>query len=129
MIPTTVFLFFIVGSCAAGVHLGVEYLLVQYMLFTPLAGNILAFLTAMCVGYVGHRYITFQAKERKPSHIVAMRRYCSVALFGFALNQGLFFVFLRTTHVPYLLALFFVLLIVPPITYILSKQWVFAKVR
>lgn len=107
---------------ATATHMGVVALLVPVGMH-PLYANIFAFVTAFGVSYLGHRFWTFG--ERVTSHVTSVTRFFGVAILSFVLNEFLFFLFLHFTALPYLLALFFVLIIVTPITFLLSRLWAF----
>lgn len=111
-----------VGILASLTHLGVVALLVTAGM-QPLYANIFAFVTAFNVSYLGHRYWTFN--KSSPSHVTAITRFFGVAALSFTLNEFLFFLFLKFTGLPYLLAIFIVLAIVTPTTFLLSRMWAF----
>ena len=112
-----------IGTVAAAVHMGVVALLVPFGLH-PLLANIFGFCTAFNVSYFGHRYWTFGNTTRL-GHITSMTRFWWVAVSSFAINESLFFVLLTYTSLYYLVALFVVLIVVVPITFLLSKTWAF----
>jgi putative flippase GtrA len=114
-----------IGSAAAAVHIGVVALLVPFGLH-PLLANIVGFVTAFNVSYFGHRFWTF-GNRTTLSHKNSATRFWAIAVTSFAINETLFFLFLRYTALPYLVALFLVLIMVTPITFILSRSWAFAK--
>lgn len=114
-----------IGAAAAAVHMGVVALLVPFGLH-PLLANIIGFVSAFNVSYLGHRFWTFG--NRTPlSHKRSIARFWGIAVTSFAINELLFFLFLNYTTLPYLVALFLVLILVTPITFILSRVWAFAK--
>lgn len=115
--------FGVIGSLAAAVHMGVVALLVNFSLH-PLFANIFGFMVAFNVSYLGHRFWTFGNNSRL-SHAASAVRFWGIAVTSFAINEGLFFLFLSFTPLPYLLALFLVLLMVTPITFLLSRSWAF----
>lgn len=115
--------FGIVGLTAAAVNFGIVVLLVETMHFTPLMANAFAFLLAFQVSYWGHRNWTFMASESL--HRVALPRLLLVAGLGFVANQSLFYFFLTVAQWPYQIALLADLTILPMITFVLNKFWVF----
>ena len=117
-----IFRFGCVGVLATVTHLGVVALLVP-MGMHPLLANIFAFITAFSISYLGHRFWTFG--ERVTSHVTSVTRFFGVAILSFVLNEFLYFLFLHFTAFPYLLSLFLVLIIVTPITFLLSRLWAF----
>ncbi|OGT60108.1 MAG: hypothetical protein A3E85_03370 [Gammaproteobacteria bacterium RIFCSPHIGHO2_12_FULL_45_12] len=114
--------FGVVGLIASGVHFMLVVALVQQFQLEPLAANVFAFFVSFQVSYWGHRSWTFS--ESEASHAVTLRRLLTVQLCNFSANETLFYVFL-TLHLPYRLALLFVLTILPIFTFASSKLWVF----
>jgi putative flippase GtrA len=117
------FYFGIVGTTAAFVQLSIVILLVSFTGLHPLTANIVGFIFAFNVSYFGHRLFTFAGTSTQ--HHIAVRRLLSVAISNFIANEGLFYIFLMVFKFYYPIALLLVLLILPVITFILSKKWVF----
>lgn len=115
--------FVVVGTTAAFVQLVTLFILVDFFNWRPLRGNILAFILAFIVSYCGHQFWTFG--HVKTHHKDSLWKFLIVAFFSFLLNQGLFYIFLVKFGFHYMPALIIVLLIVPPLTFILSKTWAF----
>ena len=116
------FRFGVIGLLAAVVHFSVVVLLVQMTKMQPLLANIFAFLIAFQVSYIGHRYWTFRDTVTK--HRTAFSKLFLVNGLGFLANEGLFYIFLML-GIPYQIALIFVLLIIPIVTFVVNKFWVF----
>lgn len=115
--------FGVVGVMAAAVHLSMVFFLVETYHWQPLVANIFAFLTAFQVSYWGNRRWTFD--RTVTLHRVAFPRLLFLNSMSFVMNEGLFYFFLAVFHLPYMLALFLVLTILPIATFTLSKFWVF----
>jgi putative flippase GtrA len=115
--------FAIIGILAALVNFIALVALVSLGHIQPLLGNVIAFLIAFQVSYHGHKRWTFSNKESK--HRKAMTKFFIVAGISFLLNEGLFALLLKETHLYYPVALLLVLIIVPPITFVFSKVWAF----
>jgi putative flippase GtrA len=115
--------FGIVGVTSAAVNFSVVILLVETQHLMPLHANVFAFLIAFQVSYWGHRYWTFA--ETNALHRVAFPRLLLVGGLGFIANQSLFFLFLTVGKMPYPLALLADLAILPTVTFLLNKFWVF----
>lgn len=116
--------FGIIGTLAAAIHMGVVVLLVRYSLH-PLFANIFGFLLAFNVSYLGHRFWTFENKT-KLSHAASATRFWGIAVTSFILNETLYYLLLNYTSLNYLPALLLVLLLVTPITFLLSRLWAFS---
>jgi putative flippase GtrA len=114
--------FLTVGVAAAAVHFSVVVLLVQFFHYEPLIANVGGFLVSFQLSYWGHRLWTFS--ETEVLHRDAYPRLVAVQLFNFSINEALYYYFL-SLHLPYALALFIVLAILPVFTYMTNKFWVF----
>lgn len=115
--------FGMVGASAATVHFSIVISLVEVGLMQPLIANVVGFLVAFQVSYWGHRYWTFH--ETSALHRIALPKLLLVASSGFAANESLFYIFTVVFNLPYPLALFLILSILPAINFTLSKLWVF----
>jgi putative flippase GtrA len=112
-----------IGVMAAIVNFLAVVLLVSSTHLNPLWANVVAFLIAFQVSFLGHKGFTFQKHDGK--HLNAMTKFFIVAGVSFALNEGLFALFLKEFHLYYMFALLLVLVIVPPFTFAFSKLWAF----
>src|ERR1700690_2903459 len=115
--------FGIVGCCAAVVQLCVVILLVEFTHMHPLVANIIGFLLAFNVSYFGHRSLTFAGTT--VNHKVAVTRLFGLGVANFIANEGLFYIFLTVFKLYYPIALILVLAILPALTFVISKLWVF----
>lgn len=115
--------FGIVGLCAAGIHFLLVILFVEREMVSPLFANFLAFLVSFQISYWGHRNWTFHGTT--VLHRTAFPKLFLVGTSGLIANESLFYLFLNVFHLPYQLALFFVLTILPIINFMLGKLWVF----
>ena len=116
-------LFCAVGATAAAVHYAVVLTLVPLGL-AALLSNVVGFLTAFLVSYRGHSAWTFPSQPGRRRR-AALRRFFSVAIAAFAVNETLFWALLTWTHLPYQLALALVLIVVAGGTFFASKLWAF----
>ena len=114
--------FGIVGVSAAVVNFAVVVAIVEWFGWNPLLANIVAFAIAYQVSFFGHNYWTF---GRQTATSIPWLKFLLVALASFALSESLFFVFLHFVGLYYPIALILVLIMVPPITFVLSKFWAF----
>jgi len=115
--------FAIIGIMASAWHFMMVYLLVSQLQQHPLIANIFAFFSAFLISYFGHSLWTFKEKKHNHNHVI--KKFFLVAVFGFILNEGGYFLLLSFTSFSYLLSLLIVLLVVPLITFIMSKYWAF----
>jgi putative flippase GtrA len=113
-----------VGASAAAVHFGVVVLAVNHLELAPLLANVLGFVLAFCVSFVGHHRLSFAAQQASGRQ--ALPRFALVALLGFGSNELMYAVLLEL-GVEYRLALFLVLLAVAAMTWLLSRHWAFKR--
>jgi len=113
-----------VGASAAAVHFGVVVLVVKLLELAPLLANVLGFMLAFGVSFVGHHRLSFAAQQASGRQ--ALPRFAMVALLGFASNELMYAVLLGL-GVEYRLALFLVLLAVAVVTWLLSRHWAFKR--
>ncbi|MEJ6004235.1 GtrA family protein [Paucibacter sp. AS339] len=114
--------FGVIGASAAAVHMGVVWGLVSQLQWPALAANVLGFLLAFCVSFLGHHRLTFAAQQSSAKQ--ALPRFAAVALLGFISNESLYALLLKA-GMEYRLALFLVLLAVAAMTWLLSRFWAF----
>lgn len=111
-----------VGVAASVTHATVGILLVRNGILEPFKANILAFLTAFVVSYVGHYSFSFRSDA---AHGGALTKFFLVAVLGLAMNQMIVLIVVNWQKLPYELALGIVFLTVPVSTYLLSRFWAF----
>lgn len=116
--------FALVGALAALTHYGVAVSLESFGILTAAYANIVGFMLAFPVSYVGHYYFSF-AHSAPKSHRKALPQFFLVALCGFVGNEALVIAGLRYTTWPFWLILAVVMVIVAVSTFLLSKYWAF----
>ena len=114
--------FGLIGASAAAIHYFSAILLVELAGLPPLHANIGAFAIAFWCSYFGHRHWTF-ADRRGGNGVAVFVRFLITALFGFVLNQWLFYLLLTYLNLPYFVSLAIVMVIVAASTYLLSRLW------
>jgi putative flippase GtrA len=124
MTPATVRLawFIAVGCAAAAVHLAVVVLLVSGLGQLPLLANIVGWLVAFTVSFSGHWLLTF---DKRAPWWRAARRFFTISMGGFLVNESLYAVLLRLSGWRYDVLLGIVLVAVAVVTYLLSSRWAF----
>jgi putative flippase GtrA len=115
--------FGLVGLSASATHYLSVIALVETSAIDPLIANIGGFIAAFWVSYFGHRFWTFG--DRNSISSGAFLRFFATALFGFGLNEILFYLMLAYTAIPYTVALAIAVVIVAISTYFLSRAWAF----
>lgn len=118
-----IWLFIAVGSTAAAVHLAVVVGLVSGPGMPPLLANIVGWLLAFLVSFLGQWQLTFRA--RGTSWQRAMPRFFLLSLTGFLINEGAYAALLHWSALPYDALLALILIAVAVMTYLLSSRWAF----
>jgi putative flippase GtrA len=118
--------FLAVGISAALLHLLTVWSLVRLDLFPALQANIIGFLVAVNVSYIGHSRFTFNYdKELSVVHWV---KFFSVAFASFLINQTAYFYALNWFGLRFYLPILCAILIAAAtFTFFCSKFWVFLK--
>lgn len=118
-------LFGLVGLAAAATHYIVAVFLESLTVANPAIANLLGFIVAFPVSYLGHRYLSF--KDTEEAHSRTLPRFFLIALSAFVMNQCMLLATLQLTTIPFWLALAAVLTIVAAATFLLSRFWVFRR--
>jgi putative flippase GtrA len=113
--------FGIVGLTAGLIHSGLFLLLVNKFGFPGWLGNITAFSIAFVVSYVGQSRWTFGA-EHTSRRLVC---YLATQLAALALNTGIATLIVDVAHLPAILFLPFPIVVIPVMTFVLMRLWVF----
>ncbi|MGZ8261848.1 MAG: GtrA family protein [Methylotenera sp.] len=118
-------IFVMVGASAALVHLVIVWLLVNFDLLLPLQANIVGFLGAVNVSYLGHSRFTFNYNRKLCIRTFA--KFFSIAMASFLINQTAYYYGLKWFGYQfYLPILTIVLVAVALFTFFFSKFWAFA---
>lgn len=121
MDPGQVARFGAVGVAATLTHYGVAYLSALAVGFY--VGNLAGLATAVWVSYLGHRLWTFRVTEG--DHRRQFPRFLLISLSAFAASQGVLYAGLSLLALPKPLALAAAVATVPPISFLLTRGWVF----
>jgi putative flippase GtrA len=122
-VSASTFWFLAVGGSAALTHMGVFALVQSHML--PELANALGFVIAFFVSFAGHRLLSF--KDAGTSVRASLGRFAVTALAGFASNELIFALLLRSAGLPALVALFIALLFAAGQTFLFSRYWAFRR--
>jgi putative flippase GtrA len=114
--------FAVVGGAATATHLCVGLLLAETVGLEPFWANLWAFAAAVLVSYFGNLVWTFGMASEG---LGRLPRFVALALCGLAANQAIVFIAVSLAGWNYRMALAIVLLVVPVLTYLGSRQWVF----
>lgn len=110
-----------IGVSAAIVHIVVVLYLVTYAQLQPLIANVIAFLTAFNVSYLGHKYLSFSQLNNQKQ--LSLPHYFLVASTAGLLNELLYYILLNYTSLNYLSSLILVLGSIAVYTYTASRFW------
>jgi len=122
------FRFGVVGSLAALTHVAVYVAVVEATGVHPSFSNVLAFMIAFGVSFVGHFYWTFATPDNLNQRPIGrpLYKFSLVALFGFLLNALAVYIVTDVLEVSYLYATIFMLTITPISVFLLGKLWAFS---
>lgn len=116
--------FAIVGVAATATHVAVAVAAVEAATVRPIWANLIAFGAALFVSYLGNHRWTF---GRARAHGRHFPRFAVVAVSGLAFNQAIMWGLAERAGTDYRIALAVVVLVVPALTFVLSKLWVFGR--
>jgi len=114
--------FSIVGIAATILHLLIALSLVAYYDVYPLVANFIAFLCAFMVSFLGNFHWTFHVAIDQR---IALAKFFAVTLVAFVVNNVLLMVLLNATSLPKQWAVVVAAMVVPLVTFISSRLWVF----
>ena len=117
--------FGVTGSLSTVVHFCSVLFLVSFIRFMPLSANIIAFLIAFIVSYVGHSKFTFRNTAGRSGINPALPKFFITATFSFFLNESMYYYLVKAQHLNYLIALAIVLASVSIVTFSICKLWAF----
>ena len=117
-----------VGLCSTVTHVGVFTGLIELLAVAPVISNIFAFCLAVVVSFVGHFHWTFpeEAGQGRPAR-AAFVRFGATAIFGLALNTLIVYLVDQVWQLPYLYAILAMVLLTPPIIFVIAKFWAFRE--
>src|SRR5262249_39681968 len=110
------------GAAAAATHVRVAPALTGREGLPVLTSNGLAFTVAVLLSYIGNHSWTFL---RAGSHDRHLPRFLVVSLAGLALNQSIVFTTVTLAGFPYIVGILIVIVVVPTLTFLLSRSWAF----
>ncbi|TRX76169.1 GtrA family protein [Pseudomonas mangiferae] len=113
--------FLAVGGLATALHLALFFFLINLELSKPLA-NSLAFIGAFVWSFLANNYYTFSAGNFSRAILL---KYAAVATLGATLNYIFVWVICSWLELSYYLALLLILVVNPPLVFVLQKIWVF----
>ena len=116
--------FVAIGCAAALTHWLVAVLCVREYELAPLLANVVGWLVAFFVSFLGHYHFTFRL-QRGP-WVRAARRFFLVSALGFCINELAYAYLLHVTSVRYDVLLALILIGLAVLTFILGRFWAFS---
>lgn len=113
-----------IGVAATLVHLAVAMTASEVLGLVPLLANFAGYACAVSVSYLGHARLTFGTPARDGRQFL---RFATVSLLGLATSQAIVYGLADVAGLPFGLALAPALIIVPAMTFVLSKVWAFRR--
>lgn len=123
-LPRQAFRFAVVGVMATMTHVTVAVVMVEAAAVRPIWANLIAFCAALFVSYGGNHRWTFGQVR---GHGRSFPRFATVAVAGLVLNQTIMWALAERGGLDYRIALAVVVLVVPALTFMLNKLWVFGR--
>lgn len=124
--------FLVVGASAGAVHFLVLIAVVSFSTISPAWANVIAFLVAFVVSFLGHFYLTFRQNKAatetyyKNNTLNVLIKWFTSSLMGFFINQSLFVLGLNWFGERYYILVWLVVTgIVTVMTFALGKLWAF----
>lgn len=118
----TMLRFAVSGGLATSVHVSVFVTLVEWLGVRAVVAAGVAFVVALLVSYGMNYHWTFSASG---PHRVMLPRFAMVAVLGLMMNLGITYAVVDMAGYWYGYALMLVVLLVPLMTFIFSRRWVF----
>lgn len=115
--------FAVVGGTATLTHVALAMLCYEILDLRPLWANFFAFCGAVLVSYLGNHRWTFAMRGE---HLSRFPRFVVIALTGLALNQSIVYATVEVMGWDYRVALACVITIVPTLSFLLNRGWVFS---
>ncbi len=119
--------FGLVGAAAAATHFVVAVACVRGLAMDPQAANVIGFLIAFSVSFLGQWRWTFGANAAPLAR--ALPSFFLVSIAAFAVNALAYRLLLTHTRLRYDVALAIVLIGVAAMTFVLSRFWAFRRSR
>lgn len=120
------FWFVLVGASAALTHMAVfTVVLILVPTLWPEMANVVGFLVAFFVSFLGHRRLSFQ--DAGTSLMQSFLRFAATAVAGFVTNETVFILLFRLLGLPTWVALISGIVVSAVQTFVLSRFWAFKR--
>ena len=115
--------FGVVGAVATLTHYGFAILAIEALGIDVLWSNLLAYLTAVGISFLGHSRLTFRATLSRERFV----RFAATSLSALLLSQSLLWLLTTTAWFGHRINMLAVVCVIPCYTYLLSKFWVYRR--
>ncbi len=112
-----------VGSVATVVHVAAAFF-ANLLGAPPLAANTVGFLCSVTTSYLGNFYWTFSGAA---DHAQSLGRFAAMAALAFVVTTAIAYIVQTYFGGPFIVALALMVLIVPPMNFVLGRLWVFRR--
>ena len=117
-------LFAVVGVAATLTHVAAALTARELAGLAPLQANLVGYLMAVGVSYLGNARLTFR---RRALHGPQFMRFIVVSLLGLGVTQGLTWLLVQQLGWPFWAGLCVVAVVVPALSFGLSRIWAFRE--
>lgn len=120
-----VIVFGLVGIAATLTHYLSALLLIEWFLFGALQANLVAYLVAMLVSYVGHSQLTFRSAMTRGN----LARFVAVSVMAMGLSQLILWGLTSLAWFGHRINMLVVVAFVPCFSFLMNKYWVYSSRR
>lgn len=114
--------FAVAGAIATAIHAAVFALLIEATRIDPVAATVAAFSVAFLAGFALNRVWTFGSRA---DPLAQLPRYLAAQLAGLACSAAIMYVSVHAQRWSPYVGLALSIVLVPPLTFALSRWWVF----
>lgn len=109
------------GLIATAVHIAVAMAAHHAARLSPLVANFAGYAVAVGVSYLANARLTFRQRPGRSQFL----RFLTLSLSGLAVSQGVIWLLTHVFAQPFQFALVGAVLVVPPLTFLGARLWVF----
>jgi len=118
------FRYIIVGGFGAVVHVGIIFLLVEFIKLSPLVSSVIGFVFVLIISFLLNKHWTFQIKVNQKFQFT---KYLIVSLIGLLLNTLIIFITVNVLNWSYEYGVIIMVIVVALNNFILNQFWTFKK--
>jgi putative flippase GtrA len=114
--------FIIIGIAATLLHIGVALIALHFFGWAVFPSNLIAFLIAFVLAFIGHYHYTFRAAAQYHRALV---RYFVISATAFAVNNVLLFALVKSGVLSDIVSVILAVAVIPLISFTASRLWGF----